>query len=122
AAGAGALEEGIGASALTRADVIGTGGGGGALGQASLGAGLGDHDAAGGGPIGSLWGVGQGQRGKTVVYVVDRSASFIDWVEAIDLELKRSLGVLQPDQAFNLLFLRQDPKGGGRDIVLYFKS
>ncbi|NUQ46102.1 MAG: hypothetical protein HUU22_08715, partial [Phycisphaerae bacterium] len=77
-------------------------------GAAGFSAGLGDRDVAGGGPIGSLWGVGKGQRARSVVYVVDRSGSFVDWVEAIDIELKRSLGLLQEDQSFNIVFLRDN--------------
>ena len=108
AVGSGSLAEGIGAGALSGADIIGVGGGGGALGGAGLGNGLGDRDTAGGGPVGSLWGVGQGQRARTVVYVVDRSGSFVEWVDAIDMELKRSLGVLREDQLFDVIFLREN--------------
>lgn len=108
ASGLGALSEGLGAAELNRGDIIGIGGAGGALGAAGFSAGLGDRDVAGGGPIGSLWGVGKGQRARSVVYVVDRSGSFVDWVEAIDIELKRSLGLLQEDQSFNIVFLRDN--------------
>jgi hypothetical protein len=78
------------------------------LSAAGPGGGFGDRDVAGGGPIGSLWGVGSGQRARSIVYVVDRSGSFVDWMEVIDLELKRSIGVLQQDQAFNVIFLRDN--------------
>ncbi|MEE8169179.1 MAG: hypothetical protein V3T70_01405, partial [Phycisphaerae bacterium] len=94
-------------AALSREDIIGTGGGG-ALGRAGAADAFGDRDVAGGGPIGSLWGVGEGQRGETVVYVVDRSGSMSDIFPAIDLELKRSIGILRDDQRFNVIFLRDN--------------
>lgn len=91
-----------------RSDIIGVGAGGGASFGGGGDGGFGDRDVAGGGPIGGLWGVGKGQRAKSVVFVVDRSGSFIDWMEAIDLELKRSIGLLQQDQSFNVIFLRDN--------------
>jgi hypothetical protein len=101
------LTESLSNSSLTRSDIIGTGTGG-AIGAPALGSGAGDRDVAGGGPIGSLWGVGEGQVARSIVYVVDRSASFIDWVEAIDRELKKSIGILKDDQLFNIIFLRDN--------------
>lgn len=95
----------LGGLTLSRRDVVGSPG---ISGAAGMGLGTGGRDGSGPGPIGSLWGVGEGQRAQSVVYVVDRSGSFMEWVEAIDLELKRSLGLLSDDQSFNLIFLRDN--------------
>lgn len=94
---------------LTRGDVLGTGSGGG-IGKGGLGSGLGDRDLAGGGPVGSLWGVGEGQRAKSIVYVMDRSGSMGgDPFERLRRELLRAIGSLEDEQLFNVIWFNEGP-------------
>lgn len=94
---------------LQRSDVVGTqlfGGGQGGDG----GSGLGEGSMAGGGPVGSLWGVGAGQRADTVVYVMDRSGSMLETFGILKLELKKAIGELSEDQRFNVLWFSDEKK------------
>jgi len=95
-------------SELTRSDVIGVGSGGG-FGRGGLGSGLGDRDLAGGGPVGSLWGVGEGQLARSVVYVLDRSGSMTTTFELLQRELMRAVGSLNDDQTFNVIWFNEGP-------------
>ncbi|HUN81460.1 MAG TPA: hypothetical protein VMV81_08125, partial [Phycisphaerae bacterium] len=76
---------------LSRGDIV-SGGGGGAGGSGGKEGGLGDSDFAGGGPVGTLWGVGQGQNARSVVYVMDRSGSMTDTFSLLQHELMRAIG------------------------------
>ena len=69
--------------------------------------GLGDRDLAGGGPVGSLWGVGKGQQARSIVYVMDRSGSMSDTIESLKRELRRAIGSLEPDQLFNVIWFNE---------------
>ncbi len=91
---------------LQRGDVVGTQLFGGGQGGDS-GSGLGEGSAAGGGPVGSLWGVGAGQRADSVVYVMDRSGSMMDSIAMLKTELKKSIGELSEDQRFNVLWFAE---------------
>lgn len=93
---------------LSRSDVVGTGIGGG-HGAGGPGSGLGDRDLAGGGPVGSMWGVGEGQRAQSVVYVMDRSGSMGDTFELLQRELLKAIGPLQDDQLFNVIWFNEGP-------------
>jgi hypothetical protein len=95
-------------SQLSRGDVIGTGTGGG-VGSGGLGSGLGDRDLAGGGPVGAMWGVGEGQVAKSVVYVMDRSGSMGDTFDLLQRELMRAIGTLREDQLFNVIWFNEGP-------------
>ncbi len=95
-------------SELGRGDVLGVGTGGG-LGSGGLGSGLGDRDLAGGGPVGSLWGVGKGQVAESIVYVMDRSGSMGDAFDLLQRELLRAIGSLEGDQLFNVIWFNQGP-------------
>lgn len=86
---------------LSRSDVIGIGTGGGA---GSGAGGLGRRSVAGGGPVGSMWGVGEGQRARSVVYVLDRSGSMVEMFPLLKQELKRSIGSLEEDQTFDVIW------------------
>ncbi len=91
---------------LSRSDVVGTGAGAGGAGE-GLGSGHGDGDFAGGGPVGTLWGVGKGQQARSIVYVMDRSGSMSDTIESLKRELKRAIGSLEPDQLFNVIWFNE---------------
>lgn len=91
---------------LSRSDIVGVGGPVGA-GQGGAGSGMGDRDVAGGGPVGSLWGVGQGQTARSVVYVMDRSGSMTDTFSLLQRELMRAIGSLNRDQLFNVLWFNE---------------
>ncbi len=91
---------------LSRSDVVGTSAVTGEAGE-GLGAGLGDRDFAGGGPVGTLWGVGKGQQARSIVYVMDRSGSMSDTIESLKRELKRAIGSLEPDQLFNVIWFNE---------------
>ncbi|MBN2559433.1 MAG: hypothetical protein JXQ75_00695 [Phycisphaerae bacterium] len=93
---------------LSRSDVIGTGTGGG-VGSGGLGSGLGDRDLAGGGPVGSLWGVGEGQQARSIVYVMDRSGSMGDTFDLLQRELLRAIGSLEDSQLFNVIWFNEGP-------------
>jgi hypothetical protein len=96
----------IAVSELSRSDVVGTtivGAGA----EAGLGDGLGDRDHAGGGPVGSLWGVGAGQQARSIVYVMDRSGSMSDTIGLLQRELLRAIGRLEPDQSFNVIWFNE---------------
>lgn len=93
---------------LSRGDVIGTGAGGG-IGSGGLGSGLGDRDLAGGGPVGAMWGVGEGQVAKSIVYVMDRSGSMGDTFDLLQRELLRAIGTLRDDQLFNVIWFNEGP-------------
>jgi hypothetical protein len=95
-------------SELGRSDVIGVGSGGG-FGQGGVGSGLGDRDLAGGGPVGSLWGVGEGQLAKSIVYVLDRSGSMGGTFGMLQRELMRAVGSLNEDQTFNVIWFNEGP-------------
>jgi len=83
-------------------DVIGVGGGGFEYGGiAGFGAGRG----VGGGT--NFFGVG-GVAGK-IVFVVDRSGSMTDSIMYVKYELKRSIGVLKPNQQFFVIFYSSGP-------------
>jgi hypothetical protein len=103
--GASELET-LAVSELTRSDVVGIGNGGG-FGHGGLGSGLGDRDLAGGGPVGSLWGVGEGQRAKSIVYVMDRSGSMAETFSLLQRELLRAIGSLDQDQLFNVIWFNE---------------
>lgn len=93
---------------LQRSDVVGAQlFGGGAQGGDS-GSGLGEGTSAGGGPVGSLWGVGAGQRADSVVYVMDRSGSMMETFVVLQIELKKAIGELSEDQLFNVLWFNDD--------------
>lgn len=92
--------------ALQRGDVVGAqlfGGSG-----ESGGEGLGEGALAGGGPVGSLWGVGAGQRADTIVYVMDRSGSMTDTFGTLKKELKKAIGELSDDQKFNVIWFSDE--------------
>jgi len=91
---------------LSRGDIV-SGGGGGAGGSGGKEGGLGDSDFAGGGPVGTLWGVGQGQNARSVVYVMDRSGSMTDTFSLLQHELMRAIGSLQREQLFNVLWFNE---------------
>ncbi len=93
---------------LGRSDVVGVGTGGG-VGSGGLGSGLGDRDLAGGGPVGSLWGVGRGQVARSIVYVMDRSGSMGYTFDLLQRELMRALGSLREDQYFNVIWFNEGP-------------
>lgn len=90
---------------LRRQDVVGAGSGAG--GKAGLGSGLGDRELAGGGPVGSLWGVGEGQKARSIIYVLDRSGSMSDTFVLLQRELKQAIGSLESDQLFNVIFFNE---------------
>ena len=92
---------------LSRSDIVGGSGGGGGKGSGGEGSGLGDSDFAGGGPVGTLWGVGQGQNARSVVYVMDRSGSMTDTFTLLQHELMRAIGSLQREQLFNVLWFNE---------------
>ncbi len=96
----------IAVSELSRSDVVGTSVVGGSP-ESGLGDGLGDRDHAGGGPVGSLWGVGAGQQARSVVYVMDRSGSMSDTISLLQRELLRAIGRLEPDQSFNVIWFNE---------------
>src|SRR5690606_32485289 len=60
----------IAVSELGGGDVVGTSGMTGVAGESGpgFGSGMGDRDVAGGGPVGTMWGVGKGQKARSVVY------------------------------------------------------
>ena len=88
---------------LGRADVIGLGGSAAATGS---GRGLRRASAGVGGRVGSLWGVGEGQRARSIVYVLDRSGSMQDVFPLLKRELKKAIGELEDDQEFNVIWFR----------------
>jgi len=90
---------------LRRSDVVGAG----VSGPAEQGNGLGERDLAGGGPVGSLWGVGKGQQARSIVYVLDRSGSMDETFGLLQRELKRAIGTLEPDQLFNVIWFNEGP-------------
>jgi len=96
----------IAVSELSRSDVVGTSVVG-AGAETGLGDGLGDRDHAGGGPVGSLWGVGAGQQARSIVYVMDRSGSMSDTISLLQRELLRAIGRLEPDQSFNVIWFNE---------------
>lgn len=102
---------GLGAIAvegLRRSDVVGIGSGGG-IGEGGIGSGLGNRDLAGGGPVGSLWGVGKGQQARSIVYVMDRSGSMAETFSLLQRELMRAVGSLDEDQLFNVIWFNEGP-------------
>lgn len=100
AGGAGLDELAVGA--IGGSDVVPVGRGRG--GSQGDGTGLGDRDVTGGASVGSLWGVGEGQSAKSVVYVMDRSGSMGDTFPALQKELMRAIGSLGADQQFNVIW------------------
>lgn len=102
---------------LARSDVIGVGSGGG-FGRGGLGSGLGDRDLAGGGPVGSMWGVGEGQIAKSIVYVMDRSGSMAETFPLLQRELLRAIGSLDADQLFNVIWFNEGPAAQLTDRML----
>lgn len=92
---------------LSRSDIIGGGGAGQGSGSGGKESGLGDSDFAGGGPVGTLWGVGQGQNARSVVYVMDRSGSMTDTFSLLQHELMRAIGSLAREQLFNVLWFNE---------------
>jgi len=107
--GAGSAERESGLS------IIGIGGPGGV--GAGVGIGTGDGDMArggitlggGGGP--GFFGLNAAVPGvRTIVYVVDRSASMLDTFAAVKAELKRSISALRRSQKFHVIFFNSgDP-------------
>lgn len=91
---------------LRRSDVVGLGLNP-SLGNDGQGIGLGDRDLAGGGPVGSLWGVGEGQRARSIVYVMDRSGSMSDTFSLLQRELMRAIGSLERDQLFEVIWFNE---------------
>lgn len=100
AGGAGLDELAVGAIGGSDIVPIGRGRGG----SQGDGTGLGDRDVTGGASVGSLWGVGEGQAAKSVVYVMDRSGSMSDTFPALQKELMRAIGSLGSDQQFNVIW------------------
>lgn len=96
----------IGGGELRRGDVVGVGLDA-VSGRGGQGTGLGDRDLAGGGPVGSLWGVGEGQRARSIVYVMDRSGSMSDTFSLLQRELKRAIGSLERDQIFEVIWFNE---------------
>lgn len=93
---------------LGRGDIVGTGPSTNSDGTDGLsGSGLGDRDLAGGGPVGAMWGVGRGQQARSVVYVMDRSGSMSDTFTLLQRELMRSIGALDSEQLFNVIWFNQ---------------
>ncbi len=100
-------------SELSRTDILGTGMGGGGAGSGD-GSGFGQRDLGAGGPVGSLWGVGKGQRAHSIVYVMDRSGSMANYegpdgikrgpLALLKRELRKAIGSLEPDQLFNVIW------------------
>lgn len=88
---------------ISRTDLAGTGQGG----SGGRGSGLGDRDLAGGGPVGSLWGVGEGQKARSIVYVMDRSGSMADTFRLLQRELMQAIGSLEGDQKFNVIWFNE---------------
>ncbi|OWY72239.1 hypothetical protein B7486_04775 [cyanobacterium TDX16] len=88
---------------ISRTDLTGTGTGG----DHGRGTGLGDRDLAGGGPVGSLWGVGEGQKARSIVYVMDRSGSMADTFKLLQRELMQAIGSLERDQEFNVIWFNE---------------
>lgn len=88
---------------ISRTDLTGTGTGG----ENGRGTGLGDRDLAGGGPVGSLWGVGEGQKARSIVYVMDRSGSMADTFKLLQRELMQAIGSLERDQQFNVIWFNE---------------
>ncbi len=98
---------------LRRGDVVGVGLNP-SSGNCGQGTGLGDRDLAGGGPVGSLWGVGEGQRAHSIVYVMDRSGSMSDTFSLLQRELMRAIGSLERDQLFEVIWFNE-----GKPTELY---
>ncbi len=74
-----------------------------------IGAGGGDVERygiqLGGGPAPEFFGLGGSALGaRSVVYVVDRSGSMLEWFEAVKEELKRSVSKLRRSQKFHVIF------------------
>jgi hypothetical protein len=90
---------------LSRSDVVGAG----MSRSGGMNSVLGERDLAGGGPVGSLWGVGKGQRAQSIVYVLDRSGSMSSTFDLLARELKRAVGTLEPDQLFNVIWFNEGP-------------
>jgi hypothetical protein len=90
---------------LERRDVVGIGiGAGNSPGRAE---GISGRDVAGGGPVGSLWGVGANQSARSVVYVMDRSGSMSDTFGLLQHELIRAIGTLNREQLFNVIWFNE---------------
>ncbi len=100
---AGSELETLASQSLRRDDVVGLRAG---EGEGS-GSGLGDRNLAGGGPVGSLWGVGQGQQAASIVYVLDRSGSMSECFNLLQRELLQAIGSLGPDQRFNVFWFNE---------------
>ncbi len=99
---------GFGVGEGASAAVLGLGGGGT---QSGSGGGLG----SGFGQVGGLGGAGLWRmrvRGNSFVYVVDYSGSIIPVVEDLERELKRSIGRLANDQAFNVIVYQTKSRTG----------
>jgi len=93
---------------LGRSNIIGIGPGSGSGSGTGTGTGgPGRRSLAGGGPVGSLWGVGDGQRADSIVYVLDRSGSMSDTFSLLQRELMRALGSLDQDQLFNVIWFSE---------------
>jgi hypothetical protein len=90
---------------LGRSDIIGIGTGG--MGDGKGPGGPGRRSLAGGGPVGSMWGVGEGQRADSIVYVLDRSGSMADTFDLLKRELRRAIGSLESDQLFNVIWFSE---------------
>jgi len=100
-AGGTGLDE-LAVGAIGGSDIVPVGRGRG--GSQGDGKGLGERDVTGGASIGSMWGVGEGQAAKSVVYVMDRSGSMGDSFGALQKELMRAIGSLGADQQFNVIW------------------
>lgn len=100
--------ETIAVPTLGRDDVVGfSSGHGGGPERGGLGSGLSGRGLPGGGPVGTLWGVGEGQHGESVVYVMDRSGSMGEVFGILKRELKRAIGSLDRDQSFNVIWFNE---------------
>lgn len=102
-------DSGLGAisvAGLGRGDVVGVGTG---RGTGRGGKGFGRRALAGGGPVGALWGVGEGRKANSIVYVLDRSGSMSDTFESLRSELLRTVGSLAEDQMFNIIWFSDGP-------------
>ncbi len=98
----------ISVETIDRGDIVGTGGVPGSSADAdAAGLSLGGRDPAGGGPVGAMWGVGRGQQARSIVYVMDRSGSMSDTFTLLQRELMRSIGALDSEQMFNIIWFNQ---------------
>ncbi len=93
----------VAANGLQQLDVIGVGGGGNHIGG---------WEGLGNGGRGGFYGVGGAEEPegpRKFIYIVDRSGSMTDSIDYVKYELKRSIGELQDDQEFHVIFFSSGP-------------